>query len=97
MILCLKDCRDDGTEPMKPAPKPPPIGTNRAYGKTTLSPRQKQVLELVSQGMMDKEIAVKLGISEDTVGEYLDAVFRRFKVHSRTGLMARLLQDQPHP
>ena len=77
MILCLKDCRDDGSESMKPAPKPPPIGTNRACGKTTLSPRQKQVVKLVAKGLSNANIAAELGMKKATVRWELKEIRRR--------------------
>jgi DNA-binding NarL/FixJ family response regulator len=51
----------------------------------TLTPREIQVLELVSQGRRNKEIAVLLGISEETVQVHLKNIFAKLKVGERTG------------
>ena len=55
-----------------------------------LAPRQRQVLELLLEGLADKEIAERLGISRHTVNQYTKVIYRRFGVTSRALLMARL-------
>ena len=47
-----------------------------------LSPRQREVLELLAQGLQYKEIAKKLGICYDTAKEYGKAVYSNLEVHS---------------
>ena len=50
----------------------------------TLTPREVQVMELVSEGRRNKEIAVRLGISEETVQVHLKNIFAKLKVGERT-------------
>ena len=49
-----------------------------------LSPREREVLDLVSQGMANKQIARALGIAERTVKVHLNSVFRQINVSDRT-------------
>jgi two-component system NarL family response regulator len=49
-----------------------------------LTPREIEVLKLVSQGRRNKEIAVLLGISEETVPVHLKNIFAKLKVSERT-------------
>jgi len=49
-----------------------------------LTPREVQVLELVSQGKRNKEIAALLDISEETVPVHLKNIFTKLKVSERT-------------
>lgn len=49
-----------------------------------LSKREKDVLILVAQGFFNKEIAIKLGISERTVKNHLSSVFKKIEVVDRT-------------
>ncbi len=49
-----------------------------------LSPREREVLDLVSQGMANKQIARALGIAERTVKVHLNSVFRQLNVGDRT-------------
>jgi DNA-binding NarL/FixJ family response regulator len=49
-----------------------------------LTPRERQVLELVGQGLANKQISRKLGIKEKTVKAHLTNVFQRIGVSDRT-------------
>ncbi len=53
-----------------------------------LSPREVEVLSLVSQGLENKQIARSLGISEATVKTHLKGVFARLDVSSRAEAVA---------
>jgi DNA-binding NarL/FixJ family response regulator len=50
----------------------------------SLTPRERQVLELVGQGLANKQISRKLGIREKTVKAHLTNVFQRIGVSDRT-------------
>ncbi|GAA5142427.1 response regulator transcription factor [Nocardioides marinquilinus] len=49
-----------------------------------LSPREREVLQLVAQGLANKQIARRLGITERTVKAHVGSVFRRIGVADRT-------------
>jgi DNA-binding NarL/FixJ family response regulator len=49
-----------------------------------LTPREIEVLELVTKGMRNKEIGAQLDISEDTVAVHLRNTFAKLKVNERT-------------
>ncbi|MDY6876855.1 MAG: response regulator transcription factor [Chloroflexota bacterium] len=49
-----------------------------------LSPREMEILELVIQGMSNKEIAYHLGISHQTVKNHMTAVLSKLGVADRT-------------
>ncbi|MBY8823263.1 LuxR family transcriptional regulator [Sphingomonas colocasiae] len=61
------------------------------WSRPRLTARQRQCVALVSQGKTDWEIGVILGLSEETVGKYLDAARMRFGVARRTQLVAAAL------
>ena len=48
-----------------------------------LSPRERQLTELVSRGLSNKQIAAELMISEGTIKVYLCKLFRKVGVHDR--------------
>ncbi|MCJ7548600.1 MAG: response regulator transcription factor [Anaerolineae bacterium] len=48
------------------------------------SPREIQVLTLVSTGLTNKEIAYRLGISERTVQFHMNSIFNKTGTNSRT-------------
>jgi DNA-binding NarL/FixJ family response regulator len=49
-----------------------------------LSPRELQVLELVAAGRTNKEIAVQLDISNQTVKNHVSSILRKLAVNDRT-------------
>ena len=51
-----------------------------------LSFREKQVVNLVAQAKLNKEIAYELHLTEGTVKEYLNRIFRKVGVSNRTAL-----------
>lgn len=48
-----------------------------------LTPRQQQVLDLMDQGLSDREIAEKLKITEDVVAEHVSNILEKFGEHKR--------------
>ena len=51
-----------------------------------LTPRERQVIDLVAQGMSNKVIASELHLSEGTIKAYLFRIFLKTKVGNRTEL-----------
>jgi PAS domain S-box-containing protein len=49
----------------------------------TLTPRQQETLKLLAAGLGTKEIAVSLGVAEETARNHIRALLRRLGVHSR--------------
>ena len=48
--------------------------------------REKQIVELVAQARLNKEIAFELHLAEGTIKEYLNRIFRKLDVKNRTEL-----------
>jgi Response regulator containing a CheY-like receiver domain and an HTH DNA-binding domain len=49
-----------------------------------LSPREREILELLTQGFPDKEIADRLGVKHGTVRWHLQHIYEKLHVRSRT-------------
>jgi DNA-binding NarL/FixJ family response regulator len=49
-----------------------------------LTAREKEVLQLMAEGMANKQIALSLGISEHTVKFHLSSLYAKLNVSSRT-------------
>ncbi|MEQ8445736.1 MAG: response regulator transcription factor [Pelagibacterium sp.] len=71
----------------------------------TLTPQQIRVLMMLSDGLMNKQIAYELSISEATVKAHVSAILQKLNVDSRTqaviaaakieqGQFAQLVEDQ---
>ena len=58
----------------------------------SLSEREQQVLDLLSQGLIYKEIAEKLGISYETVHTYIRRIYEKLQVRTRTEAVAKFLR-----
>jgi DNA-binding NarL/FixJ family response regulator len=63
----------------------------REYG---LSEREREVLELLVQGLVKKEIADRLGLSYHTVDNHLRNIYVKLQVHTRGGAVAKALSEQ---
>jgi DNA-binding NarL/FixJ family response regulator len=50
----------------------------------SLTPQQIRVLMMLSQGLLNKQIAYELGVSEATVKAHVSAIFQKLGVESRT-------------
>ena len=57
-----------------------------------LSPRERRVVELMAQGLRNKEIAVELGISEDTVEAHARNAFTKLNVRDRTAAVTAAIR-----
>jgi DNA-binding NarL/FixJ family response regulator len=57
-----------------------------------LSEREQQVLDLLAQGLIYKEIADKLQISYETVHTYIRRIYEKLQVRTRTEAVAKFLQ-----
>jgi DNA-binding NarL/FixJ family response regulator len=53
-------------------------------GQPALTPREVEVLSLVTRGMRNKVIATELGITETTVAVHIKNIFAKLKVNERT-------------
>jgi DNA-binding NarL/FixJ family response regulator len=54
-----------------------------------LTEREREVLELVAQGLPNKQIARRLGISDHTVKFHLSTIYGKLGVSSRTEAIGR--------
>jgi DNA-binding NarL/FixJ family response regulator len=59
-------------------------------GDGELSPREREIADLVAEGRSNKQVAATLFLSDRTVEYHLSAVYRKLGVRSRTELAATL-------
>lgn len=64
--------------------QPAPRADEKANEAAHLSKRETEVLDLLSEGLANKEIADRLGLSTETVRAYLKTIYDKLHVHSRT-------------
>jgi len=70
----------------------PPVGPASESDQPLLDPltaREREVLELIAEGLANQEIASRLFIATSTVKGYIHSIFRKLEVDSRTKAVAR--------
>ncbi|SFU19249.1 DNA-binding response regulator, NarL/FixJ family, contains REC and HTH domains [Algoriphagus locisalis] len=54
-----------------------------------LTPREAQVVEAIEEGLTNKEVAIRLDISLETVKYHVKNIYEKLEVNSRHGLISR--------
>lgn len=62
-----------------------------------LSPREREVLEMLARGFLYKEIAEALSISIRTVDTYIRRIYEKLHVRSRAQAVAKYVNFRPSP
>jgi two-component system, NarL family, nitrate/nitrite response regulator NarL len=65
------------------------LARERAASTPPLTRRERELIELVRQGLRNRDIASELGVTEGTVKVYLHAIFDKLRVENRTELALR--------
>ena len=71
-----------------------PLRVVNVNGHKLLSEREEQVVSLVAEGMTNKEISLKLKLSEHTVKNYLFRIFDKLGISSRVELILYALSGR---
>ena len=59
-----------------------------------LTERERQVIELMKDGLTKKEIAARLELSFHTVDDYLRNIYAKLHVHSQAGAVAKAMKHE---
>lgn len=68
--------------------------TRPATSPVALSPRERELLALMVEGLTAKEIADRLNVSIHTTSTHTRNLFTKLNVHSRAAAVARALRDR---
>lgn len=63
--------------------------------RDSISPREKEVARLISEGLSNKEIASHLNVAAETARTHTRNIFKKFSVRTRTEVAVRYLKSQP--
>lgn len=63
-------------------------------GRPLLTKRENDVASLLAEGLPNKEVSLKLGLSEHTVSNYLFRIYNKLGVSSRVELVLYLLRQR---
>lgn len=61
--------------------------------KNSLSPREKEIVQLTGKGLRNKEIAQQLNISETTVKTHLNRIFQKLNIKARSELISYAIKN----
>ncbi len=67
-------------------PKPPDAGGNFKKKSNHLSPREREVLQLIAEGKPNKLVAAELGVSFKTVDKHRQHLMSKLNIHDIAGL-----------
>lgn len=67
----------------------PPLAEKRGFPAGSLTARERDILELIAEGMGNEAIAARLGLSEKTVRNHITNVFGKLQVTSRAQAIVR--------
>jgi DNA-binding NarL/FixJ family response regulator len=59
-----------------------------------LTPREKEILQLLVEGLIKKEIADRLDLSFHTVDMYFRKIYQKLQVHNATGAVAKAVRER---
>ena len=59
-----------------------------------LTPREREVADLIAQGLSNKEIAARLVVSRRTAETHVESILRKLSFASRTQVAAWVAQQQ---
>jgi DNA-binding NarL/FixJ family response regulator len=62
--------------------------------EAALSRREQEILALLAEGLSNKLIAARLGISPETVNVHLRRIYEKLHVHSRTEATLQYLKSR---
>jgi DNA-binding CsgD family transcriptional regulator len=74
------------------APPPRALATRAETPVESLTPREYEVLRLVAEGLHNREIGARLGVTEHTVKFHLGAIFGKLGASTRTEAVQRGLR-----
>jgi DNA-binding CsgD family transcriptional regulator len=77
------------------APVSRDIADRRSDSTRRLTSRETEVLNLISQGLLNKEIAARLAITTETVRAHLKRIYTKLGVHTRTEAAVKHLRMEP--
>jgi len=71
------------------------LSLRNQISKAGLTPRQRQTLDLLLDGLSEKQVANQLGLSTATIHDYIVKLHKHFEVQSRGELLSYFIKRKP--
>jgi DNA-binding CsgD family transcriptional regulator len=68
------------------------VSASDPFSPTHLPPRVRETLRCLLEGDGEKQAAARMGLSKETVHQYVKTLYRHYRVASRAELLARVLR-----
>ena len=78
-----------GTQVREATAKPAPATRAQAARGSLLSPKEREVLRLLATNLSNKQIALAMGVSDETIKWHFKNLFRKLNAGSRSHLLSR--------
>jgi len=78
-----------GTEQTPPLRNTPPAVAN-VEANASLTSREREVLDLMAEGLLYKEAADRMGLSVDTIRAHLRNIYKKLRVRNRTEAILKI-------
>ncbi|GAA3486450.1 response regulator transcription factor [Streptomyces cremeus] len=88
LVSAIRSAMAGGTTTFLPRPTAP--GPGHQPAPPPLTPRERELMELVAQGLSNRQIGSRLGITEGTVKRHLRNVFEKLGASSRLDAVNRV-------
>lgn len=96
ILAAIRAIRDDGSPMSSDVARKLVKSFHRrpvpAAAAEALTPRESEILALLSEGLLYKEIGDRLEIKFDTVGTHVKSIYRKLHVRSRTEAVMKYLR-----
>ena len=89
LMECMEEVRGGGRWLDSELTDRTQVAKEQASRAPSLTPRERDLVELVRMGLKNRDIAAQLGVTEGTVKVYLHTVFDKVGVENRTELAMR--------
>jgi DNA-binding NarL/FixJ family response regulator len=73
------------------------MSTNGRYGTRVPNEREQRVIQLVAQGLKNKEVAEEIGTTEHVVKNYLRVIYDKLGLWNRVELALWYESRRPEP
>jgi two-component system nitrate/nitrite response regulator NarL len=97
LVQILRDVRDNQLwAPLAPLEEIVPVQRIPVAEKlvTALTDRERQIVQLVSEGLSNKEIGRRLNLTDGTIKVHLHRIFQKLELGNRTALAALALSQK---
>lgn len=83
-----------GNETMTSVPAPSLPQVQNPDANPSLTPREREVLDLMAEGLLYKEAADRLGLSVDTIRAHLRNIYKKLRVRNRTEAILKMADSK---